>query len=162
MEQPNPCGRDKDTIFVPNDSQLCQAAHHIAHDIRMLAKAHEGQSKPFAYTAWFVHCRSVMGFFDRCCTPTKKKDDVCACHYVDDWTAVRGGLEKPDGYERYWEGTNKLAAHLTYSRAEYASLPPEKQVVPSAAITEHLLGVTEVFLGRLPEERQAWFGGLRR
>ena len=85
-----------------------------------------------------------------------------ASHYISDWLEIRKGLSRPLDYEKYWDATNKLAAHLTYSRITYASLPPDQQIIPSREITDHLLGVTEVFFARLSEEQKTWFGGLRR
>ena len=142
--------------YKPCEEELQEGATDVSHDVRMLAKAFDHCSGAFAYTAWFVHCRAVMGFVD--CNGQPEKDDIFACHYLERWKGIRAKLEKPQRYDEYWKATNKLAAHLTYSRAVYRARPLDQQVTPSGEITDHLLGVIDVFVGELPNKRRAWFG----
>jgi hypothetical protein len=138
-------------------ARLSKAAPHVAHDIRMLhdAWAHLGNS--FAYTAWFVHCRSIMDFLDgRGSNP----DDIRAKDFFDDpatWESVDSTVAKPATYEAYRTAVNKLAAHLTYERIQYAD---QDAFAPSRAIHDHLLGRCALFVRTLPAERLPWFAGL--
>ena len=72
----------KGAPFTPTPDQLKGAARHVAHDIRMLGRAFENQQSAFAWTAWFIHCRAVMGFLEYRGDSTK--DDLYASHYVPD------------------------------------------------------------------------------
>lgn len=142
-----------------NDPEcLRKAATHIAHDVRMLREAWRQQSDPLAYTAWFIHCRSVMDFFAG--VGMDPDDDIYAWHYFpkqSDWDDVRDKITQPAEYQQYRKAVAKLAAHLTYSRIDYAE---EHKLSPSLALTEYLLGLAGLFLRLLPPERVAWFGGL--
>lgn len=142
-----------------NPESLRKAATHVAHDIRMLRRAWYRHSRdPLAYTAWFVHCRSVMDFFAG--VGNQPDDDVYAWHYFTDqnqWDGPRDAAPKPPKYDDYRPAVNKLAAHLTYSRVDYAARGP---LPPSLEMTEYLLGLTALFHRLLPPDRAAWFGGL--
>ncbi len=90
----------------------------------------------------------------------KPDDDIYAWHYFakqDEWDAEREKVPKPLRYKDYREAVNKLAAHLTYSRVDYAET---RELPPSREITEYLLGLAGLFVRLLPAERAAWFGGL--
>lgn len=87
-------------------------------------------------------------------------DDIYAWHYFADepaWNSQRDKVNKPSDYGKYRTAVNKLAAHLTYSRIDFASSEP---LPPSLATTEYLLGLANLFMRLLPAERVAWFGGL--
>jgi hypothetical protein len=137
---------------------LRKAATHVAHDIRMLREAWHRQADPLAYTSWFTYCRSVMDFFEG--VGMKPENDIYAWHYFtkqSDWDNERQKVAKPVQYKEYRDTVNKLTAHLTYSRVDYAAT---KQLPPSREITEYLLGLGALFLQKLPDQRIAWFGGL--
>ena len=88
-------------------------------------------------------------------------DDIYAWHYFpkrSDWDDARDTITQPSEHSQYRTAVAKLAAHLTYSRIEYAE--DNKELAPSLALTEYLLGLAGVFLRLLPPERVAWFGGL--
>ena len=144
-----------------SDEELRRAAHHVAHDIRMLGRAFERhQDDPFAYTAWVVHCRSVMEFFGE---NKNHKDDIHVSDFLDSWGSVVKGTKKPNGYKDIREAVNKLAAHLTYTRLEYEKGGKyENKGRPSEEITNYLLGLTRLLLDALPSERKVWFGGVWR
>jgi hypothetical protein len=135
---------------------LRRAAIHVAHDIRMLDVAYARRADAFAYTAWFIHGRSVMDFLDgRGSNP----DDIRARDFFDPpetWDEADRKVVKPADYEEYRQAVHKLAAHLTYTRIAYAETG---QFAPSAALTEHLIGRSAMFARLLPPERLAWFGG---
>lgn len=160
------------------DEELREAATHVAHEIRMLASAwkrHRGDRH--AYVGWFVHCRTLMDFFDPDCECSEPEDDVCAWHFFEHggadeevaqrtWRRIRDTLDPPPRYDEdddmdYRDAVNKLAAHLTYKRVEIAERPPAgEKFTPSAEITEYLLGLARLFLDNLPEGRVGWFGKL--
>ena len=145
------------------DSELRRAARHAAHDVRMLARAYtEHGRSAFAYTAWFVHCRSVMEFFRE---DASNSDDIIVSDFLPSgttWGTLTKLTQKPPGYEEVREAVNKLAAHLTYTRLEYENGGSRKEVVPSEEITNYLLGLTHLFLDAIPSERKVWFGGFWR
>ena len=145
------------------DSELRKAARHVAHDVRMLARAYtEHGHSAFAWTAWFVHCRSVMEFFG---DDARYPDDIVVSHFLPSgttWGALTKLTQEPVGYDGVREAANKLAGHLTYSRLEYEKGGSRNEVVPSEEITNYLLGLTHLFLDALPSERKVWFGGLWR
>lgn len=50
-------------VWQPSEDELQKGASHVAYEIRTFHLAWEHQqSNQFAYTAWFVHCRNLMGF----------------------------------------------------------------------------------------------------
>lgn len=157
------------------DECLRRAAPHVAHDIRTFAESwRRHQKDPFAWIAWFVCCRSLMDFFDAKCSDKRKpkkegengKDDICATDFVDpaEWVqAVEVARPmRPGNYDQYRDVVNKLAAHLTYKRIEYADRAQrgEKDCQPSKEVTEYLLGLGALFVRKLTDERAAWFGAL--
>lgn len=147
-----------------NDDELRGAAHHVAHDIRMLGRAFDRlQNDAFAYTAWFVHCRSVMDFFREGKTDD---DDINVSDFLTQgptWKGLVQGIKKPDGYKDTRTAVNKLAAHLTYTRLKYEKGGEyEDKGLPSEKITNYLLALTHLFLDALPSERRVWFGGVWR
>jgi len=140
------------------DSSRCRAAGpHVAHDIMMLRDSWLHRGNSFAHTAWFIHCRSVMDFLDG---RGDRDDDVLATDFFDDsvsWQAADTAVPKPADYEQYRNAVHKLAAHLTYTRIDYAM----KDVYqPSKAIHDFLMGRCALFLRMLPFDRVAWFAGL--
>ena len=139
-----------------SDLELQAAAHHVAHEVRMLRRAWAQQSDPLAYTAWFVHCRNLIKFFDS----KGQKDEIRVADFItgveNEWQAGMAGVARPLQHQTYWDAVDKLAAHLTWDRADpqWADLPP------SAEITEYLLGLTGLLMRVLPVSRVGWFGGL--
>lgn len=139
----------------PKEDELESGAPHVAYEIRTLRLAWEHhQSSKFAYTAWFVHCRNLMGFFDG----RGKDKDLFARHYIDGtaWDDALKRLTRPDGYDQWWDIVSRQAAHLTLHRVELAP----KHHVPREDITKHLLGLALQFVQMLPAPRAAWFGDL--
>ena len=137
--------------------RLRKAAPHVAHDIRMLREAWLNRDNVFAYTAWFIHCRTVMDFLDGL---GSHPDDIYATHFFDNpavWSEIEKGSPKPSEYADYREAVNKLAAHLTYTRIAYGE---QERFKPSKAIHDNLLGRSAAFIRALPPERVAWFAGL--
>lgn len=143
----------------PVEGSLKRAAKHVSHDIRRLGEAYSLRENSFAWTSWYVFCRSVMDFFD---PGDPKGDDILAEHYFDDpqeWRKLLTEAERPEDYAAFRMATNKLAAHLTYARIDYEG---DERWSPSAELTDHLLGLAGVFYQRLPEDRKLWFGRLFR
>jgi hypothetical protein len=139
----------------PSDQELKKAAPHIARELTSLRQAwHRHSADPFAWTAWFVHCRNLVDFFEG----NGKDKDLFARHYADAaaWSGAMSRLEAPERFSEYKDAAAKLAAHLTYHRVELA----EQNYVPSQAVTAHLLGLGMLFLQMLPPPRSAWFGDL--
>lgn len=136
--------------------ELRAAAQHVAHEIRMLRRAWNSRSEPLAYTAWFVHCRNLMKFFES----SGQKDEVKVSDFVtgieDEWSQGVNDLLKPEKYKEYRDAVDKLAVHLTWDRIDtkWADLPPSQD------ITEHLLGLSMLFIRILPPERAAWLSGV--
>ncbi len=140
------------------DSQRQNAAADVAHEIRMLRVAwarHGGDA--FAWTGWFIHARNLMRFFHG---TQDHEDDILARHFFDPpghWDAIREKTHKPAKYDDYDTAASKLAAHLTYGRADYRAGPG---MPPSKEVTEYLLGLALAFVTALPEELRASFGGV--
>ena len=94
---------------------------------------------------------------------TKKKgkycDDVLASDYIKSgsWKSIADDLKahEPPDYAAVRETANKLAAHLTYTRADQAV---SGSTAPSAATHEYIIGVAAVWLESLEPERRVWFG----
>jgi hypothetical protein len=167
MTQPTtpavPCSRLVQGGAAPTDECLRRAATHIAHDVRTLGDSWRRRHDILGWIVWFVSARSLMDFFSPDCRTgkTKNHDDVCARDYFPSgqWATTLAKLDplKPANYEAYRVAVNKLAAHLTYTRIEYAE---GDQFRPCREVTEYLLGVATLFTRELPPERAAWFGGL--
>jgi hypothetical protein len=141
--------------MISNDT-LRLGAVHVAYEFRMLRDALLSATDRFAYTAWFIHRRTLMDFFDF----DGSGDDLSARHYYEpslNWKTIRANVEPPVMYDEYRKAVNKLAAHLTVARIEYAE---KKTFTPSREITEYLLGLAALFLREMPADRLPWFGGL--
>lgn len=146
-----------DSYMTVDQDRLRKAAVHVAHDIQMLRDAWLQLDNAFAYTAWFIHCRSVMDFLDGI---ENRPDDIHAKAYFDDptqWQAADAATSKPLTYGAYRIAVNKLAAHLTFARIDYAE---NMDFRPSKTIHDYLLGRCAVFVKALPIERVSWFAGL--
>ena len=141
------------------NDELRRMAHHVAHDVRMLKQAFEQQQHDsFAYTAWFVHCRTVMEFLGE---ERLDSRDVHASDYVGakDWTEIRKDAKEPDNFSVVRDAVNALAAHLSCERLKYETGGEyEAYGRPSEEITNYLLALTHLFLDYLPPERRVWFG----
>ena len=139
----------------PNEEELRSGARHVAYEIRAFRAAWQHRSSsPFAYTAWFVHCRNLMGFFDG----RGRDKDLFARHYIDGtaWDDALQRLERPTDYEKWWDIISRQASHLTLHRVELE----DKEYVPDEEITKHILGLAMQFVQLLPPPRVAWFGNL--
>jgi len=139
----------------PNENDLRKGAPHVAYEVRTFRAAWEFHaSNTFAYTAWFVHCRNLMGFFDG----RGKDKDLFARHYIDGtaWDDALKRLTRPDDYEKWWDAVSRQAAHLTFHRVELET----KAFVPNEAITKHVLGLALQFVTMLAPPRIVWFGDL--
>jgi hypothetical protein len=133
------------------------AAPHVAHEIRMLRRAwRQHQRDPLAYTAWFVHCRNLMKFFDS----EGQKDEIKVSAFVTgvdkEWQRGFEGITRPSNYDDYWNAVDKLAAHLTWDRTD----PKWAKYPPSQEITQYLLGLSLLLLRVLPPDRVGRFGGV--
>ena len=138
-----------------SDEELRRAAYHVAHDIQRLDRAFDQQANRFAYTSWFIHCRSVMEFFRK---KKKHEDDIHASDFLDSWKNVVEGTKKPDGYKDIRKAVNKLAAHLTWARLKYEKGGKyENKGRPSKEVTNYLLDLYAQLLDALPPERRKWF-----
>jgi hypothetical protein len=135
--------------------ELRAAAQHVAHEIRMLRRAWNNSSEPLAYTAWFVHCRNLMKFFEG----SGQKDEVKVSDFLegveDEWSQRVANLQKPKKYREYRHAVDKLAVHLTWDRidAKWADFPPSQD------ITEYLLGLSMLLIRILPPGRATWLSG---
>ena len=123
----------------------------------MLRRAwQQHQFDPLAYTAWFVHCRNLMNFYDSVGQPDEIKVSVYVTGVEPEWQSGTAGIRKPHNYDDYRRAVNKLAAHLTWDRTD----PKWRNYPPSQEITEYLLGLSTLLLRVLPLESVAWFGGV--
>jgi hypothetical protein len=140
-----------------SDTQRRSAASDVAHEISEFRGAwtlHKGV--PFAWTAWFVHARNLMRFFDG---TQDSSDDILARHFFDPpghWDSIRERSSPPSVYPAYELAAHKLAAHLTYGRSEYR----KNGLAPSQEVTDYLLRLGQTFVLALPAQDQAWFDGL--
>ncbi len=155
---------------VPSEELLRKAVSHVAHEIRMLEECWKHLANRHAYVGWYVHARTLMHFFRIDCECKGKHDDICAWHFLgtdtvdgkERWRNLLTRLPKPDRYDEYHKAVNKLAAHLTFSRTDYAEKAARGEgFEPSDEVTKYLLGLSMIFLRELPQERLGWFGTLR-
>ena len=141
--------------WTPTEEELRRSAAHVAYEIRAfrLAWAHHS-SNMFAYTAWFIHCRNLLAFFEG----RGKGKDLLARHYINgnEWHDMLNRVQKPDNLPEWRKALSRLAAHLTYHRVELA----EGAFVPNALLTSYVLGLALEFLRLLPPPRLAWFGDM--
>lgn len=149
-------------LIVPVDSpkpdeKLEAAAEHVGYELRMLVIALIKQrtiGDRFAYTAWFLHCRNLMDFFEG---KGHDSDDIAAQHFVPgqehSWHKARRAEATPTGYAKWRRHVNKLASHLTYDRIKYGACSPP----PSPDVTLYMIRLGVRFLAFLPSERVAWF-----
>jgi hypothetical protein len=142
------------------DSERQLAASDVAYEINALRAALDRHlSCGFAWTAWFVHARNLMDFFEG---QGSDADDVRARDFFDppgNWDAIRESVPKPDAYREYRTAANKLAAHLTYSRLRYCPVDGRSGRPPSKEVTDYLLTLAREFQAALPAERRAWVAG---
>jgi len=138
-----------------SDTQRASAAADVAYEMGALRDAWRlHRSAPFAWTAWFIHARNLMHFFDG---TEDHEDDILARHFFDPpghWDGIRAQVAKPAAYTECEEAADKLAAHLTYGRADYRA----QGFPPSQKVTDHLLGLALAFVTALPPEHRALFG----
>jgi hypothetical protein len=137
-----------------SDTQRRSASLDVAFEIKALRDTWlTRNSLPFAWTAWFVHARNLMRFFDG---TEDHKDDILARHFFDPpshWDGIRQRLKPPARYDDYEIAAHKLAAHLTHSRATYR----QDGMPPSEEVTEFLLQLARTFISSLPTGDRDWF-----
>ena len=147
----------------PADPCLKKAAVDIAHDLGLLQLAWTQRGTRLGYTMWFVTARVIWDFFfvtQRKKLDKKKNifaDDVLAADYVDNWNTTAAELKAhaPSNHQRIRDAANKLAAHLTYARADRRTTGG---IEPSHEFHTYLMGVASVWLQQLKPERRIWFG----
>lgn len=136
------------------------AAIAVTHDIKMLRLAYECQRLGFAYTAWFVHYRAIMDFFN-VCPHRVYGDDIIASDYVASWDDLRNAQTKPARACDYREAVNKLVAHLSDDRVKF--IPTRKKKwKPNRELTAYLRRLAKVFVRNLPSDKKPWFSDLER
>lgn len=145
-----------------DDEDRRRAAHHIAHEIRMLGRAFDRhRADPFAYTAWFVHARSLTEFFRD--GDKEKQTDIVASDFLSNWSTVKAGTTEPKDYAELRCAANILAAHPSYLRLDYEKGGVhDGKGVPTEELTDYLLGLARLFVNTLPSDRQVWFAGAWR
>jgi hypothetical protein len=138
----------------PDDDCLRRAAGHILHDMSLLKDAWANREQRIAYTLWFILMRTLWDFFFE--ERKQGKDDMNAADYADTWRAVGPKLKQqsPDTKNTWRAATNKLAAHLTFSRVDFE----QADHTPSPEMHSYMLGVYAAWLAQLPPERRVWFG----
>jgi hypothetical protein len=160
------CGERVATGQAPTERCLRKASADIAHDLEFLQLAWRKRSSRLGWTMWFVTARVLWDFlFEPKRNEVDKKrhrfaDDVLAADYLlpGTWAKTAAELKKsaPPEAARMRKAANKLAAHLTYSRAD---LRHGGGIAPSADVHRFLVGVAVVWLAALPPARRVWFGG---
>jgi hypothetical protein len=149
----------------PSTQCLIRAARDVAHDLTLLTEAWAMRASRLGYTQWFLLARSIDDFFftfqRKRLDPKKLKfaDDILAADFLPagEWEPIANALKDaaPDDRADIRRAANKLAAHLTYSRADIRT---EKGIAPSEPFHRFLGGVASVWLRRMPDERRVWFG----
>ncbi|PYP74975.1 MAG: hypothetical protein DMD25_14220 [Gemmatimonadetes bacterium] len=86
--------------------------------------------------------------------PRAKPHALLRRHRGPCWDGIRAQVAKPAAYTECEEAADKLAAHLTYGRADYRA----QGFPPSQKVTDHLLGLALAFVTALPPEHRALFG----
>lgn len=139
------------------DEKLEAAAEHVGYELRMLVAALNNQrtiGDRFAYTAWFLHCRNLMDFFEG---KGHDPNDIAAQHFVPrqehTWHKARRAESTPKRYAAWRGHINKLASHLTYDRIKYGACSPP----PSLDVTLYMIRLGVRFLTFLPSDRIKWF-----
>ena len=134
-------------------NNLEKGAAAITHDLTMLRLAYEHQRLPFAYTAWFVHYRALLEFFD--CSG-RKETDLLPTEYVNDWSTKR--QQKPDRAGKYIGAANALVAHMSDLRINYISdQVTSTSWTPDKELTEYLRELGRDFVKNLPDDKKLWF-----
>ncbi len=147
----------------PSEPCLKKAAVDVAHDLSLLQLAWEHRGTRLGYTMWFITARVIWDFFfvaQRKKIDKKKNifsDDVLASDYVDNWNTTAATLkaQAPSNHGKIRDAANKLAAHLTYARADRRMTGG---IEPSHEFHTFLVGVASVWLQQLKPERRIWFG----
>jgi len=148
----------------PSEDCLKKAAIDISHDLQFLRLAWDHRTTRLGYTMWFVTARVIWDFFfvtkrkKLSKKETKFSDDVLASDYVDGWNNTAKALEAeaPVDSKTQRDAANRLAAHLTYARADRRMTGG---VAPSSELHTFLIGVASVWLQQMKPERRVWFGG---
>jgi hypothetical protein len=112
-------------------------------------KACQAQARRLLFEALLVHFRNLLDFF----YGHPGKDLVHASHFFCD--AAEWRPTRPTWLKEYRTRCNKLLAHLTYSRVEYARKGEMDWAVDEQM--QHLRGRWNQFLEQLPPERRGWF-----
>ena len=147
--------------YEPSIDELDTAPRHIVHDIMRLKQALSESRHAMAWTAWYIHCRSVMEFFESA-PLDPSKDDIIATHYVDkvEWSQTLAMHERPTAYTEYRGLWTPKQVGMTYLGSSAAEAADGEEYSPSPEVTEYLLRLARAFYELLPEERKPAFGGL--
>ena len=135
-------------------NNLEKGAAAITHDLTMLRLAYEYQKLTFAYTAWFVHYRALVAFFN--CSRGNERD-LLPTEYVKDWSTK--GQQKPDRAGEYIGAANALVAHMSDLRTGFIS-DQATSWTPDKELTEYLRELGRDFVKSLPDDKKLWFTDL--
>lgn len=150
--------RGGNVVPLMTDTMREAALQDVAHEVVALEVSwnrHTGNR--LAWTAWFVHARNLLAFFDRV---NDNRDDLRAFHFFDppaNWAAHRQHCSVPSDRDATEEAANKLAAHLTLDRAAYRRAGG---FAPSEGVTDYLRCLTTVFERGLPPDHSKRFAVL--
>ena len=116
-------------VAVPPGNRI-PALEHVAYECAALQRAWERHGgNPFAWTAWFVHARNVHDFFFE----PGRQDDLVAEQFLPGWKPT---CVAAVGLPSFKTAANKLTAHLTLSRLDYAR---GAGYAPSKDVTKYLV-----------------------
>ena len=167
MTDPRTCADRVAQGEPPGDDCLQRATRHISHDLNLMLLAWERRGDRVGYTMWFITVRGLMDFFFKYERSTdfrrsrdekeeRYKDDALAADYfaAGVWKDVAEGLRKnkPEDYSIVREATNKLAAHLTYSRVDQEGI----SISPSETVHAFILGTAARWVEELSPDRRKW------
>ncbi len=141
------------------DEELEQALEHFAYELRALDAGYRSifrsnierpviEGKLFL-EAFLVHARALIDFFY---VNPLYDDDMVAQDFLPsptDWNSERPVF--PLDVDELRTAINKLLAHLTYRRPEYAQKAWQWK---AKLIRSHLLETAEIFKSHLPPERK--------
>ncbi len=143
-------------------NNLEKGAAAIRHDLTMLRRSYECQQIKFAYTAWFVHYRALLEFFE--CSGSDAKKDLLPTEYINNWKSISGKPKRPDDPDRadeYKAAANALVSHMSKERIIYISNQAQRWT-PNKELTEYLRELGRDFVKRLPDDKKLWFTDLKR
>lgn len=140
------------------------AEEHILCEFNMIqdaanvvSRAHgtNGLLENIALESFLLHIRQVRDFFYGV-RKNKWPDDTFASDYASNWESVQPDL--PRVIKEHEERLDRQLAHLSYARLRYKGKEKEWPVDEMATA---MAEVVRVFLRSLPQDRAAWFSGVR-